>query len=97
MRKPFPKGNKLAGSRKGKKNKRTEQWELFSKYMMGAGLERFQQELDKLKEEKFVHAMISMMEFFKPRLARTELTDKDGKPLFPVPTEGQKKRLKDLL
>lgn len=93
----FIKGHKLSGSRKGKKNVKTQQWETFSKYMMEGGLSRFQTELDKLQGKPFVDSMISLLEFFKPRLARTELTDKDGAPLFPTPTENQKSRLKELL
>lgn len=85
MPKPFPKGNKLAGSRKGIPNKRTVQWEVFSEYMLGGGLERFQQELNSLEGEKFVSNMISLMEFFKPKLARAELTGKGGKDLLPQP------------
>lgn len=68
-----PKGNKFAGSRKGIPNKKTEQWEKFSQYMLETGLEKFEQELDKLKGKDYIIAMTNLMEFFKPKLARTEM------------------------
>lgn len=77
-----PKGNKFShGKPLGTKNKKTAQWEVFSEYMLGGGLEKFQRELNSLEGDKFVRSMIDLMEFFKPKLARTELMGKDGKDL----------------
>ncbi len=69
----FKKGNKLAGSRKGTPNKKTEQWEVFADYCLNGGLERFQTELNTLKGEKFVYAFTSLLEFHKPKLARSDV------------------------
>lgn len=71
--KGFKKGHdKTGGREKGTKNKRTEQWEEFAEYCMTGGLEKFQEEMNKLKGEKFVHAFINIMEFHKPKLSRTQ-------------------------
>ena len=68
----FQKGHK-GGLRKGVKNKRTEQWEIFSEYCLNGGLERFEQELHKLNGRDYVNAFMSLLEFHKPKLARTEV------------------------
>lgn len=67
---PFEKGN--PGKPKGARNGKTEQWEKFSEYCLNGGLERFEQELNSLKGEKYVNAFVSLLEFHKPKLARTQ-------------------------
>lgn len=67
------KGNKHAGSRKGIPNKKTAQWEAFSEYCLNGGLERFERELNTLKGKDYVNAFITLLEFHKPKLARTEM------------------------
>jgi hypothetical protein len=69
----FEKGNKLAGSRKGTPNKKTEQWEVFAEYCLNGGLEKFQQELNSLKGEKYINAFTALLEFHKPKLARSDV------------------------
>ncbi len=77
-----PKGHKFAKGRpKGALNKRTEQWEKFSQWMLGAGLEKFQKEIQKLDGPALVRVMVEMMEYFQPKLARSEVTGKDGGPV----------------
>lgn len=68
-----PKGNKFAGNRKGTPNKRTEQWETFTEYCLNGGLERFERELNTLEGKDYVNAFTALLEFHKPKLARTEL------------------------
>lgn len=77
----FGKGNK--GKPTGAKNKKTEQWEAFSEYCLTGGLDRFQKELNGLKGRQYVDAFLTILEFHKPKLARTELTGDDGKELVP--------------
>ncbi len=71
MPKLFEKGN--PGKPKGAKNKRTLQWEAFSDYCLNGGLAKYQKELKKLEGEKYVNAFHNLLEFHKPKLARTEL------------------------
>lgn len=66
----FKKGQ--GGRPKGKKNTKTEQWDAFADYCLNGGLQKYQQELNSLKGEKFVIAFNNLLEFHKPKLARTQ-------------------------
>jgi hypothetical protein len=69
----FQKGHNISGGRpKGAKNKKTVQWELFSEWMMSKGLERFQEEMNKLEGKDFVLTVKDMMEYFQPKLSRSD-------------------------
>jgi hypothetical protein len=68
-----PKGNKFAGSRKGIPNKKTEQWEAFSEYCLNSGLEKFKEELDKLEGKQFADTFLAILEYHKPKLARSDV------------------------
>ena len=71
---PFEKGHKKIGGRKeGSTNKKTAQWEVFSEYCLNGGLERFEQELNSLEGKQFVDAFLTLLEYHKPKLARTEV------------------------
>jgi hypothetical protein len=76
-----PKGNKFAGSRKGVKNKKTEQWESFCEYLTNGGIERAQQELHALEGKDFINAIIALLEFTKPKLARTVIVGDKENPI----------------
>jgi len=73
----------------GSKNAKTEQWEMFSDWFLTGGLERLQAEMAKLKGEEFVRTMKDLLEYFQPKLARTELLGANGKPLLFVPDDGK--------
>jgi hypothetical protein len=80
----FKKGNKIGKGRpEGTPNKRTEQWQTFSEYCLTGGIDKFKRELDSLKGKQYVDAFLSILEFHKPKLARTEVTGDDGKDLIP--------------
>ena len=68
----FQVGNSGGGRPKGVKNKRTEQWETFADYCLNGGLERFERELNTLEGKDYVNSFLSLLEFHKPKLARTE-------------------------
>jgi len=71
----FTKGNKHGRGRpKGVKNSRTEQWERFADFMMIKGLQKFEEELQGLKGKQYTDTVVSLMEFFQPKLTRTEQT-----------------------
>ncbi len=65
----------------GSKNTKTEQWEKFSVWFVTQGMERLQKEMEQLEGKDYVTTVRDMLEYFKPKLARTELTGKDGKDL----------------
>lgn len=72
---PKPKG---AGIKKGQKIERTKQWEAIAEYMIEDGATRFADVMKELPDEKFIPAYLSILEYFKPKLARQEVTGKDG-------------------
>lgn len=70
----FEDGHKKRGGRKkGTPNKKQEQWKMFSEYCLSSGLEKFEEELNKLKGKDFVNAFTNLLEFHKPKLSRGEL------------------------
>jgi len=73
-------GHKKEGGRvKGTPNKKTEQWEAFSAYCLNGGLQKFEEELNKLKGKDYVIAFSNLLEFHKPKLTRsTIIGDKDS-------------------
>ena len=80
---PFEKGK--SGNPNGRKvgsvNKKTEQWEKFASWFMESGIEKLQDEMDKLEGKEFVREFKDLMEYFQPKLSRTELTGSDDKPV----------------
>lgn len=62
---------KIGGRGAGTPNKKTAQWLVFEDYMLNAGLEKFQAEVNKLQGKDFIIAMTNMMDFFKPKMNRT--------------------------
>lgn len=70
----FEPGNNYGKGRPaGAKNKRTEQWEKFAEYLLTKGLQKFEAELEELSGKQFVDAVVSIMEYFKPKLSRSTL------------------------
>ncbi len=90
---------KLGGRQKGGKNKNTLLLETFAVTIVEGGMERFQKELNKLSGKEYIKAYLTMFEYVKPKLARTEVKG-DGVlkdvPLFPeiiVYTQTDKERI----
>jgi hypothetical protein len=61
------------GKPKGTLNSKTEQWEIFADYCLNGGLEKFQKEMDSLKGKQFTDALTAILEFHKPKLARSDV------------------------
>lgn len=78
--KPGQSGNPT-GRPKGIVNEKIQQWEKFREFMMNAGLERFEMEMQTLEGKEYVNTMISLMEYFQPKLARVENTGEGGGPI----------------
>lgn len=75
----FEKGNK--GKPKGAINKKTVQWEAFCQYLTNGGIERAQQEMNTLEGKDFINAIIALLEFTKPKLARTIIVGDATEPI----------------
>lgn len=67
----------------GSKNAKTIQWELMGEYLTDAGIKRYEELMKTADEETFPKLFLQVIEYFKPKLARKELTGKDGDKLIP--------------
>jgi len=67
---PFEKGN--PGKPKGAIGKKTKQWEALGEAIVGKQAERFTKVLADLNDEKFIPAYMQVLEYFQPKLQRTE-------------------------
>lgn len=75
---PFKEGNP---GRPPGPNKKTVVLDGFAKHIVEGGMDKFQDELNKLTGKDYVTAFMTIFEYVKPKLARTELTGKDGGPI----------------
>lgn len=83
---PFEKGNKYSKGRKeGATNVKSRQWEALGEAITTKHTERFNKILGSMDDEKFMQLYLQTLEYFKPKLGRTEHTGKDGQTL-PAPT-----------
>lgn len=75
-------GNRSGAGRKaGTKNERSKQWERLGETIMSHHTERFNQVLSDMDDTAFADNFLKILEYFKPKMARTELTGKDGESL----------------
>lgn len=56
------------GKPKGTKNKKSEQWNELSNYILNSGADRFIQEMEKLEGIDYISAYSKMICYFKPKL-----------------------------
>ena len=68
---PFQKGNK-EGAKKGPHQK-TKQWEELGEAIVTRHADRFNAILDKCDDELFLKYYSPILEYFKPKLGRTEI------------------------
>jgi len=86
---PFAKGNQLWKEGVKAKNENKEKLELFLYIMATGGISKYGDMMDKLaqgaplnkEEEQYMDRMEGWREFLIPKLARNEVTGKDGKDL----------------
>jgi len=69
---PFEKGNKHGNGNKGAKHKKTKEWEALAKDILGDGATRFKDAIGNLSDEKYINAYMQVLEYFQPKLQRTE-------------------------
>lgn len=74
---PFEKGHNLSkGRQPGSQNKKTKAWDELADYITGDGSERYLKLIRKLKDEDFSKKYETLLEFFKPKRQRTEISGK---------------------
>lgn len=74
------KTNNPKGKPPGTKNERTKQWEELGKALVDRHAERANRVLDNLEDDKFIDQFGKLLEYFKPKLARSEVTQ-ENKPV----------------
>ena len=65
--------SKIGGRSKGTKNKKTLLLESFAKTIVEDGMEKFQEELMKLRGKSFITAYLDLLEYVKPKLQRSSI------------------------
>lgn len=71
---PAPKGNKYSTGRpSGSKNERTKQWEDLGEALLTRHAERANRIMDTMPDDKFLDNYGKLLEYFKPKQARTEI------------------------
>ena len=76
----LPKGrtNNAKGKPKGIKSARILQWEALGEALISKHSERANRILDDCDDDVFFDNYTKLLEYFRPKLARTELTGNDG-------------------
>lgn len=69
---PFKKGHKGLKP-KGAKHIKTIEWEAFGKELLEKGMPRALEILDTCEANMFMNHFTSLLEYFKPKLARTDV------------------------
>ena len=70
----FQKGNKLGKGRpKGSKNYRTQYWDNIGDFLVNEGAEKYLQALQTLNDKEYRDEFVKILEYFKPKRARTEV------------------------
>lgn len=69
------------GKPKGAKSKKVATWDNFVDYCMSEGLVKFKTELSGLKGKQFTDAFTALLEFYKPKLTRTQHSGDQDNPI----------------
>lgn len=71
---PFEKGRKKTGGKKlGSVSEKTRHWNELKDFVTEKGAEKYKQEIMSLEGKDFIIAYNNILEYFKPKLARTEI------------------------
>lgn len=73
----LPKGktNNPNGRPAGSKNVKTQEWEIIKETFLTSHTERANRVLASMDDEKFLDSYLKLLEYFKPKLARSENTN----------------------
>ncbi|MFZ7105914.1 MAG: hypothetical protein ACO1HD_04760 [Bacteroidota bacterium] len=82
------KTNNPKGRPPGIQNERTKQWEELGKALLERHAERANEVLNNLDDDKFIDQFSKLLEYFKPKLARSEVKTNHGPVTIKVVREG---------
>ena len=93
---PFKEGNQLWKKGVSVKREKGDKIDAFLITLGGTGMIRYAEIMDKIAggkemskaDEQFMDRLEGWREYVKPKLARSEVTGKDGKDLLPTPILG---------
>ncbi len=74
---PFEKGHSY-GRPKGSQSEKTKLWNQMGEYLITEGAARAVQIMQECEDEKFIIYFDKFLEYFKPKLQRSEITGADG-------------------
>ena len=82
----------------GALSKKTILWNQLGEWFISDGALKFIQEMKKLEGKEFINAYSQMLEYFKPKLSRSEITADIGeipsiKELFKMSTEDRRAKI----
>jgi hypothetical protein len=75
-------GHKTGGRQKGSKSEKTILWQEMGEWIVNHGTDRYLTFLKELDGENYMKRFEAMLEYFKPKLARS--VDKDGNDAPPL-------------
>jgi len=81
--KPGQSGNPNGGSKKAGAKRKA--WEQMQKAIIGRHTDKANAILEGMEGQEFLTHFGKLLEFFKPKLARAEVSGLDGKPLYTAP------------
>ena len=67
-----------AGRKVGTLNERTKQWEALGKALLEGHAEKAHRVLESLEDEKFLDQYCKLLEYFRPKLQRSEVKQDTG-------------------
>lgn len=71
-------GKKFGGRKKGSLNKKTKEWDDIGEYISTHGAAKYMCILKEIEGKDYMERFEKVLEYFKPKLGRTEHTGKDG-------------------
>jgi hypothetical protein len=69
---PFVKGNSYGKKNEGVKKQKTHEWNLLGTYITREGADRYMNALRTLEDKDYIERFEKILEYFKPKLARSE-------------------------
>jgi hypothetical protein len=89
--KPFTAKNQPSNESKRKPKSKTivkgkvglETWDSLQEFLLTKGAKKFISTMMKLEGKSYAQAYLAAVEYFKPKLSRSELSAPNGKPLIP--------------